>query len=654
MNARGPGAAKRPRSPARAPRSSPARSIALLAAGVLLVLGPATADAQRRELATDQVALLEAIRDDDLLQIRALAAAGMDLNEPLAGTLTALGFAITAGKPDVVETLLDVGAEVPPQYTEQVIALMTGNLEHGERIAELLRNARGRDAEPVPDGLDPADLPRVDRPGTYLPQHYAGPCSVEGEWSRAGVTEGTREWTRATRTLFFPAGRVPAAPARAEHRADAGRVDLGVLPLRGYIRAISPADCEPVRLGGGPYTIIIETLYTESVWECNVPGCGPGRGWLRLMPVIATAERRRIDGVVIEATDADETQADEPAAEPDQPLRAHAGGPYLTSRGAEIRLDGSGSAGGIVSWEWTFEPGADCPAEAPFDAGARKEGATPSVVALCGLEATLTVSDGSSTAADRTRITVVPREWSTPSEHHDEGLAPRGGARLITTERGAGGAWTIPEISFAQNVSVVGDRAEAWLLLDPVRSDGGWLDLGYSIVTVSDPGGPFDGVFHLDAYRIEMHRRTLINPYVVSDTLAPMRGMATFYEYNQEQGRQAELEAFLESLRAHEREHTVLKQGALEGDADPGHALERLFGSDAEELQREADERLRETEREACRASASLHRNPLGGDLRSYDLYWPTPEGGWVRLTLPPYSRATAAEHAEALRVCDR
>jgi hypothetical protein len=350
---------------------------------------------------------------------------------------------------------------------------------------------------------------------------------------------------------------------------------------------------------------------------------------------------------------------------PDGPLEASAGDAMAVPRGEPIQLDGSGSTGCIIDYQWTFKPGPGCLKGTSFNTGAIKKGSSPSVVLLCDAQAVLTVSDVlGNIDQDETSITVTQREWETPSGHLDEEgsltLLMAGTSDNISLfdifARELSSGWDVRHTG-GVNVSAEDQRQEMWLLFDPVRKDDSWYGRGYQITSVDDPEGPFDGFYYVTDYTIRMFRQTMLNPHLPESGVksSPLHEH-NFYEYNVDQGNKANFDAYLDSIRDHEEAHTELMRKAIAGENDPAVGVERIFFQDRDQLKTESDLIIRNAEKRACRMSMSLHADPLPGDLKSYELWFPVSflwSGGWRKITLEPYSTCPETHSAE-LESCEK
>jgi len=345
---------------------------------------------------------------------------------------------------------------------------------------------------------------------------------------------------------------------------------------------------------------------------------------------------------------------------PDVSFLANAGGPYEIVRGETLQLDGSQSMGDIVDYEWTFVPGTGYPSDAPFNTGALKTGEKPQAVFLCDVKVTLTVRGANGQEdQDQTQVVVIPRDWTTGSGHKNkEGdMSPDMGYYEIYAWRDDDG-WNSPKHTGAVNVSIKDDRVEPGKLFDPVRGENNsWAGEGYDIIQVHDPNGPFDDLHYSENYRIKLIRRTLINPNLKEDSRIPFRTntgqFSNWYDFNVEMHNKAEADAYLESIRIHEREHTRLMEESIRGESDPARSVEEMFHSNLDVLQDKIDRKICEAERKACLDMLKLHDNPPEGDKKSYTLWFPRKVGGFVQVTVPPYS-ITQAERQKENALCER
>jgi hypothetical protein len=251
-----------------------------------------------------------------------------------------------------------------------------------------------------------------------------------------------------------------------------------------------------------------------------------------------------------------------PEHEP-RPLVAEAGGPYQTTRGATLVLDGSGSSGDIQTARWTFAPTGDC---ASTNADAEKKGLETEVIALCTVEATLTVSDGTQVATDQALVEVVERKtgWTTPFEHVSAEGRYKGIAPLFDP------AGDVVTVEGGENVDA---RSGQSTIL------GAGPDL-YELEQVDDPAGPFHEWWYVSSYKVEVKRQSRVNEYLLPDGPAPLRTISkNLYTVNDSLG--YDIVGFLAAVREHERHHSTCLERAL-AQHDPAPQIELQYHSSSE------------------------------------------------------------------------
>jgi hypothetical protein len=225
------------------------------------------------------------------------------------------------------------------------------------------------------------------------------------------------------------------------------------------------------------------------------------------------------------------------------------GGPYSVIRGHAVRLDGSRSLGQIISYAWTFEnPGVgvlkNCKAGASLKTG-HKTGARPTVVMLCTMRATLTVSDGRKRNSATTTIRVRARDWKTPVRF----------VRYIVGGRPPT-PWKPPTLRGAAGLNV---SACPHATTDPAESDvcplsrllGTWNDNGYRLLQVHDPGGPFDRWWYAGSSTLTVDTQALLNPYLFKGApRSALRESPNFYTENAQKG--TDVQGYVAAVREHE------------------------------------------------------------------------------------------------------
>jgi hypothetical protein len=316
-------------------------------------------------------------------------------------------------------------------------------------------------------------------------------------------------------------------------------------------------------------------------------------------------------------------------------LQADPGGPYTVRRAARVKLDGSRSKpkSKIVKYLWKFQPEkAACPGDVPGKA-TRKEGRETSVVALCGLRATLTVvaRDGDRDSASTT-VDVLPRGptgWRTPISQREKSGDPRTPHEPPSATSLGGGAYGF-SIFGGLNVSDCGAPSESSEILCPLQGgSGSWLGNGYELATVNDPNGPFDGYSYVVAPEIKVKRAALINPTILPGT--------PFDEHNRQEGR--DVAGFLNAIREHEglgngTPHSghsgAIKEVLQTASGDPRRVIEQIFAPDREAAKKRVDGALQGIERRLDRESEDPLAEIWTGTIDFYDSYqqrWITGDG---------------------------
>ncbi len=321
---------------------------------------------------------------------------------------------------------------------------------------------------------------------------------------------------------------------------------------------------------------------------------------------------------------------------------AVAGGPYRVERGRTVTLDGSGSKGSVREWVWT----ASAPRCGGGQGGARTlrhEGAKWSFVALCDLEARLTVTDANGVTSTATaRVEVRPRDWKTRFEHvtGERRGTSRPMARYCLSvkrevdeanEKAKGKSPPIPPVTcgsptewlvfFAGGANVCAAHADSGggtHVLHPDTSRASGDGTAYRVAGLADPGGPFEGWFYVDDYRTEVRRQTEVSRHILPGT--------PFYERNRGAA------AYLAAVRAHEGlgdpGHSTLMKKALEA-RDPAREVEEIVSTDRAAVVRKADQALKDAERRICQEA----KDPL-----------PQTWTGTLEVQSEDYSRFVAGE----------
>ena len=307
-------------------------------------------------------------------------------------------------------------------------------------------------------------------------------------------------------------------------------------------------------------------------------------------------------------------------------LKADPGGPYTVRRARRVKLDGSGSKprADIRDYIWKFQAlDSDCGGVSTAP-GARKEGRRTSVVALCGLKATLTVvgRDGERDSAS-TNVRVLsrgPRGWRTPFNHREKAGDPR-----TPREPPQGIKTGENEVAFALdgalNVSDCGQNVPKDEILCPAqRPRASWLGDGYALAKVDDPHGPFDGYSYVASSKLSVKRAALINPTILPGS--------AFYKHNLEGGK--DVAGFLRAVRQHEgmgagtpgTGHSQIIKAILRTQAgDARRVIERLFAPHREGARDKVDSALHAIDGRLDRESDDPLPDIWTGDIDFYDSY---------------------------------
>jgi hypothetical protein len=304
-------------------------------------------------------------------------------------------------------------------------------------------------------------------------------------------------------------------------------------------------------------------------------------------------------------------------------LTANAGGPYEVPRAHHVTLDGSASTGKIVSYKWQIGPDADCHGAALKRTA--HTGVTWNIVPLCSLHATLTVADkDGKTARAVTVVGVNAREWQTPDVKHRTAVAQENlkipGSDLLTAPitgycNAPNDCHLVPVtvgLNAVDPASCAGKIQEGSSIFCPLlNGKRSWRGNGYTIGTVQDADGPFDGDAYVTSTSFHVDRVGYINPNVRPDAEAIPGAGVNFYNYNLQHG--MDIAGYLAAVEQHEgfgapgkpgTGHSQKIQDAIHlpgGGSDPRHVLEALFAPDAAALQRKADQNVKEIDDEILR-----------------------------------------------------
>jgi hypothetical protein len=315
-------------------------------------------------------------------------------------------------------------------------------------------------------------------------------------------------------------------------------------------------------------------------------------------------------------------------------------------RASRVTLDGSASGPRkcIRAYRWSFDAGDNCHGAALQES--TKTGPTPTIVPLCSVEATLTViGEKGRRATTSARVRVRPRTdgFTTPDVEHEEirvddpriNDPPFAHPGEDYGDRNGG-------IILGLNVSACRQGSRGPPFLCPDVGSGSGLGKRYTLATVQDPGGPFDGFVYVATAPITIERVGILNHWFLPGGPIVAPGQPSFYEYNRTHpidGAPVDVAGFVAAAAAHEGmgENGQLASGhsgrlqayvsVPNRDSDPRRTVESRFGKGRNALRDEID-------RELTSLSAQLFtatRDPLpeiwSGKLWLYD-----PEvGSWVQ-----------------------
>ena len=315
-------------------------------------------------------------------------------------------------------------------------------------------------------------------------------------------------------------------------------------------------------------------------------------------------------------------------------LTAVPGGPYNVKRAGRVKLDGSASKPRrqITHYSWKFRtiPG-DCE-DIPSQTG-RKQGREVRVVALCGLRATLTVTDRDGDRDSATATVNVrargPDGWRTPFSHRERTGDPQTPRDPPSATSAGGGTYGF-SLFGGLNVSDCGGRAQSSEILCPLLDSGNsWLGSGYELAKVNDPNGPFDNFSYVASSRVRVKRAALINPTILPGS--------AFYQHNLAAGR--DVAGFLAAIRQHEglgngtarSGHSGIMKTILQSPTgDPRRVIEKVFAPDRDGARKRADRALHAIERRLDHESDDPLVDVWTGVIEFFDSYqqqWITGQG---------------------------
>lgn len=260
-----------------------------------------------------------------------------------------------------------------------------------------------------------------------------------------------------------------------------------------------------------------------------------------------------------------------------------------------ITLDGSPSKGKIKEYSWSFaKAGDEYPEGVQFDPGVKLSDKITKVVLLEPVEVTLKVTDTKGRTKEKKQLVAIkPRKFLTQFKQ-SEGKRFKVEVPLISGTSGS-----LKHLKLGRTVCgecYKDDNSYAPHYLHPKGQSGAngldWeVPGGYSIEKVS--GGPFKGTFYVKDYKMNLHRRILINEHLWADDPGGAHchylnpdGMS-FITYNKMQ-KGSEWAAFIASIKTHEQIHVdLVKEPLLQ--ADPAAEIEAKFATDHTQLTKEVD-----------------------------------------------------------------
>jgi hypothetical protein len=201
-------------------------------------------------------------------------------------------------------------------------------------------------------------------------------------------------------------------------------------------------------------------------------------------------------------------------------------GSYSATRAEPVTLDASNSTGAINDYDWTFTPESDCNGMALSNTF-EDTGTTPSltITPLCSLNVSLVVTDAfGRTDTTSTEVQVSPRDepslWDDDTSYTQvtDDSDPRQAALGVPE-------YDLHKLKFLGGENVSGCNTDSTLanpIICPLPdSNGNYLNNGYTIGTISDPGpginggGPFDRYQYIATTSFTYQAIGLINQYLV-------------------------------------------------------------------------------------------------------------------------------------------
>ena len=154
----------------------------------------------------------------------------------------------------------------------------------------------------------------------------------------------------------------------------------------------------------------------------------------------------------------------------------------------------------------------------------------------------------------------------------------------------------------ADPVTCPGQPKPGSQIVCPLLGSGStWNGTGYTLATVEDPDGPFDGYSYIASSSLAVRELGVLNRYLFPEAGTEIDGN-NFYSYNKKNG--ANVDGFLKAIAQHEgfgapgKPRTghaqVARDDLAKAENDPRREIEQLFAADGATLQQSADRRITE------------------------------------------------------------
>jgi hypothetical protein len=366
--------------------------------------------------------------------------------------------------------------------------------------------------------------------GNNIHGYLSGPASGSGDYTR--VFDHFEDDVGCSRSHYVSTEHIPPTsvdgelPAYEVSIADDGTFKLyarGGIPATGHgtMHVVVTGGCNP-HDATDPYVnlIWVPELHVIDPFEGSVTGNGTTidaqahvtqDGWdatytYHLTKACApTAATRSTPGLQLTAAVCGGLVAD-------------AGGPYNAVRASTITLDGSKShatsPATLTGYEWSWTPGADCPARTTL-ASSGAQGTQITITVLCGLNITLKVTDSDGhTATASTDVTVTARGGrftTTPASSFQ--VDRTGGGVTDWTETSTAGQFSVglnvPTCATVTERNNLDNRA----VFCPYKPFGETHHkAGYMLATVEDHNGPFDGFDYVASTDLNVQSIGALNP----------------------------------------------------------------------------------------------------------------------------------------------